>query len=58
MILVSTFEIGQRLDVNPGTVHQWRHRDLGFPPPLVTLRVGPIWDWPTVEAWAKETGRD
>jgi hypothetical protein len=55
--LVSTNEIADRLGVKPETVHMWRYRDLGFPEPDWQLAIGPVWDWPTVEAWAKQTGR-
>ncbi len=52
MTIVGTYEIAERLGVKPATVHKWRQRNLGFPPPHVTLRVGPIWDWHEVEQWA------
>lgn len=55
--LVGVAEIADRLSVNTGVVHDWRRRHEGFPKPLVRLRMGYIWRWPEVEAWARGTGR-
>ena len=49
-------EIAQRLGVQRATVDQWRFRGL-LPEPEWTVGGGPAWDWPTIEAWAKQTGR-
>jgi hypothetical protein len=56
--LVGTYEIAQLLGVQPMTIHQWRRRAyLSFPEPVLTLRIGPIWDEGEVVSWAKEHGR-
>jgi hypothetical protein len=28
-----------------------------LPDPKVTLAMGPLWSWSTIERWARETGR-
>ncbi len=56
--LVGAAEIAQRVGVTlPQTVHDWRRRHPDFPKPVATLRMGLIWYWPDVEAWASRTGR-
>lgn len=59
--IVSVTEIAERLGTTPGTVHQWRRRHADFPAPLVTLAVGPVWQWADVARWAERprlrTGR-
>lgn len=56
--LVGTAEIAERLRVGaPEVVHSWRRRYDDFPPPVARLRIGFVWAWPDVEAWAKATGR-
>ena len=54
--LVGAQEIAGRLDVSIHTVHQWRTRKL-LPAPDWRLGAGDIWQWTTIEAWARETGR-
>ena len=54
-VIVSTRDIANRLNVAHRTVYQWRNRGI-FPDPDLK-DAPPLWDWPTVEAWAKETGR-
>ena len=49
--LVDVSAIAERAGTTPGTVHQWRRRHPGFPAPVVTLAVGPVWRWEDVEAW-------
>lgn len=49
-------EIAERLGVAAGTVHQWRKRGL-LPDPEFTVSRMPAWWWPTIEAWARSTGR-
>ena len=49
-------EIAERLGVKPATVRQWRFRGL-LPEPLGTVSGLPAWNWPTIEEWARETGR-
>lgn len=56
--LVGASEIADRLGLNKSSVvHDWRTRDLGFPAPVLTLRMGHLWLWPDVEKWARSTGR-
>ena len=56
MILVDIAAIAERLGVNKDTVNKWRYRDL-LPPPDHDLAVGPVWEWSTIEEWAKTTNR-
>ena len=51
MDLVSVVEIADRAGTTPGTVHSWRHRHADFPVPLVTLAIGPVWEWRPVHDW-------
>jgi hypothetical protein len=51
MDIVDITEIAKRAGTTPGTVHSWRARHADFPAPLVTLAIGPIWKWATVEKW-------
>ena len=53
---VGASEIAVRLGVKPQTVHTWRHRKL-MPQPRWTVSGQPAWDWPEIEAWARQTGR-
>lgn len=53
---VGVKEIAERLDVQPNTVHVWRHRRV-LPEPKGSVSGDPVWDWPDIEAWAEETGR-
>lgn len=53
---VGLAEIAQRLNVERGTVDQWRARKL-LPEPRWTVGGRPAWDWSDIAAWAKETGR-
>jgi Putative ATPase subunit of terminase (gpP-like) len=53
---VGAAEIATRLGVKPQTVHTWRQRKL-MPPPRWTVSGQPAWDWATIEAWARRTGR-
>ena len=56
--LVGTAEIAERLRVKRAeVVHDWRRRHADFPAPVARLRIGYVWHWPDVEAWAKKTGR-
>jgi len=38
-------------------IHDWRRRHPDFPAPVKELRMGLLWSWPSVEAWATATGR-
>lgn len=53
---VGAVEIAERLAVKPETVHQWAYRGL-LPEPRWTVSGRPAWNWPTIERWARETGR-
>lgn len=53
---VGAVEIAERLAVRRATVDQWRQRGI-FPEPQGVVGGRPAWDWPVVEAWARETGR-
>lgn len=56
--LVGTAEIAARLGLAfPQTVHDWRRRHEDFPEPVAVLRMGLVWAWPDVAAWAERTGR-
>ena len=54
---VTIAQIAGRLNVQPGTVHRWRQRNLGFPKATRYVGATPVWDWPAVKAWAIESGR-
>ena len=54
-VIVSTRDIADRLSVKQRTVYQWRHR--GIMPDPDFKQAPPLWNWATVEAWAKTTGR-
>lgn len=49
-------EMAERLGVRQQTARAWRYRHL-LPEPRWTISGQPAWNWPDVEAWAKETGR-
>jgi hypothetical protein len=53
---VGVAEIARRLGVKRQTAGMWRVRQL-LPPPRWTISGQPAWNWPDVEAWARETGR-
>ena len=56
--LVGAAEIAERLGLaSSSVVRDWRRRYADFPSPVLTLRMGPVWHWPDVAAWATETGR-
>jgi hypothetical protein len=54
--LVDLAAIAERLNVPKDTVNKWRHRGL-LPEPDYPLAVGPVWEWATIETWARQTGR-
>lgn len=54
--LVDIAAIAERLGVPKDTVNKWRYRGV-LPEPDYQLAVGPVWDWETIEAWAKTTNR-
>ena len=56
--LVGAAEIAERLGLAfSQTVHDWRRRHSEFPKPVATLKMGLVWFWPDVEAWARTSGR-
>ena len=55
--VVGASEIAERLGVSSSVVHDWQRRYEDFPNPLLRLRMGLLWHWPDVEAWARSTGR-
>jgi hypothetical protein len=44
------------LGVRRQTVAVWKVRGL-MPPPEWERAAGPLWNWPDIERWARETGR-
>jgi hypothetical protein len=54
--LVSIQEIATALEVRRDTVDKWRYRGV-LPEPIATVASGPLWLWPDIEAWARQTGR-
>lgn len=56
--LVGAAEIAERLGLTSSSVvRDWKRRHADFPTPVLVLRMGPIWHWPAVQAWARATGR-
>ena len=56
--LVGVPEIAERLGVTVHAVRRWRQRSLAFPDPLAIVATSvPVWEWRTVERWARATGR-
>lgn len=53
---VGVADIAIRLGVKRQTVAAWNHRGL-LPEPEWERAAGPLWNWPAIEAWARETGR-
>jgi hypothetical protein len=54
--LVGAAEIGDMFGVSRQRVTQLTAR-ADFPPPVQELRMGKVWDFDAVAAWAKRTGR-
>lgn len=57
MPLVGITEIAQRAGVLKPAVSNWRRRYGSFPAPVAELHTGPVWLWPSVEAWLIRTDR-
>lgn len=55
--LVGLIEIAQRAGVQRPVVSMWRTRHVDFPRPVKELHVGPVFWWPEVQSWLKQTGR-
>jgi chromosome partitioning protein len=51
--LVGVAEIADKYNVNRSAVSNWAKRYGDFPVPLACLKMGPVWDWATVEAWVR-----
>ena len=49
--LVGVAEIAARSGHPTSTIQSWRRRHPGFPMPFAHLASGPVWRWPSVEAW-------
>jgi hypothetical protein len=49
-------EVAALLDVQAATVHRWQHRGR-TPTPDFHISGNPAWWRPTIETWARETGR-
>jgi hypothetical protein len=56
--LVGRAEIAERAGIRLQTVDTWRRRYPSFPDPMGTISGTPIWHWPAVEAWIRDTPRD
>lgn len=56
--LAGLIEIAMRAGVRRPVVTTWRERHLDFPAPVAELKIGPIFWWPDVERWLKDTGRN
>jgi len=54
--IVGLAEIAERLGVQRRTVDRWRERGV-LPDPTWTVGGRPAWEWSTIEAWARATGR-
>jgi predicted DNA-binding transcriptional regulator AlpA len=57
--LVSSWDVGQRLGIDPTLVVQWSKREADFPRPVAQVGKGArirLWLWPEVERWAKLWG--
>lgn len=52
--LVCQAEIAEMAGVRDSAVSNWRNRDIGFPLPHVTLRLGSLWLREEVETWLAE----
>lgn len=55
--LAGLTEIAQRAGVQKPVVAVWRTRHESFPEPVAELATGPVWHWPDVEQWLRDTGR-
>jgi hypothetical protein len=56
--LVGSAEIAQRLGVKRyNLISDWIRRYEDFPTPVATISGIKIWNWPDIEAWARDTGR-
>lgn len=60
---VGLAEIAERLGVERKTAVMWHYRSergelpVPMPAPRWTVSGQPAWNWPTIERWARRTGR-
>ena len=54
---VGLAEIAERLGVQRRTAVTWHSRGLLPKPAAVVSTNIPVWSWPVIEDWARETGR-
>lgn len=54
---VGQLDISRRLGVLRGTVVKWLQRGVFDVKPRWIVSDAPVWNWPDVEKWARETGR-
>lgn len=55
--LCGVAEIADRAKVSPHTVHRWIQSEPSFPPPVVELKMGRVYDWVEVYDWLWLTDR-
>jgi predicted nucleic acid-binding protein len=55
--LVGIAEIAARSGHPTSTIQSWRRRHPGFPMPFAQLASGPVWRWPSVDAWIRADPR-
>lgn len=56
-LLVGLTEISDKAEVSRSAVGNWVTRYEDFPEPVVTLASGPVFYWPEVKKWLRETRR-
>lgn len=57
--LIGLFEIASLASVTPSAVANWRKRFTDFPPPVVDLKSGPVFQGTQIRAWlAKREGKE
>lgn len=56
-LLVGLTEISDRAEVSRSAVGNWVNRYEDFPETVVNLASGPVFYWPEVKKWLKETKR-
>lgn len=57
--LVGVAEIAERVHLSKQAVSGWYRNGLShMPEPTLVLKMGALWEWPTIVRWLNETGRD
>lgn len=60
--LVGRAEIAERAGIAPKTIDSWRRRyadsETPFPEPVGVISSTPLWEWPLVERWIRDTPRE